>query len=114
MFCVSPVYLCTSMYVCYSKLICTFVAKALEFTAEGGCLTFEVGQTVTLDCSASGSPEPVVTPLNNGLPSNVAFVNDKYVITASDTSNDGLYICQAENSFSVEMLFFDVKFSGDC
>ena len=69
---------------------------------------------MTLDCSASGSPEPVVTPLNNELPPNVAFVNDKYVITDGNTSNDGVYICQAENSVSVETLSFNVQFSGDC
>ena len=89
------------------------IADGPEFTVEGDSLTFEVCQTVTLDCSASGSPEPVVIPLNTDLSSNVAFVNNKYVIRAGDTSNDGLYSCQAENFISVETLSFYVQFSGD-
>ena len=61
---------------------------------------FREGSSLTLECQASGNPEPTITwkKENSLLPSGLKFVSGPaVVISAVERRDGGLYVCMGDN-----------------
>ena len=57
------------------------------------------GTNGTLQCSATGSPNPNVTfTVNATTSNNIQFMNNQFTITSAVAENAGTYTCNASNS----------------
>ncbi|XP_072887750.1 basement membrane-specific heparan sulfate proteoglycan core protein isoform X3 [Hemitrygon akajei] len=81
--------------------------QAPQVTAEEPSITTTAGQTVTLRCSATGYPTPIIqwSKLRAPLPWQHKIVDGSLVIPHVGLQDSGQYICNASNSAGFNELF---------